>query len=525
MQSVHPAPTQHMLARAVIHIKLSKLFLVASVVFSCSIVFAPLKAYLTEPLPWTLPPTFNTSLKALAMTIPPRYINATTGAYHYDATFFVDVYRYTVPLVNRTCLETLVHIAASSFFGAGMRDAICSFAASTNDSMVYCQDNLLFSTHISSACVWGVRHAGGLAFYYATIPRFNVGQVVAKLLFRVIITLYASAQIYRSYYRHYASLFETLRHHGDANVVRYVVYLGDPTSVILSDGFVSSCFVIDIYLSTNCVVGGILRLSQIDDFGQLTLGALYTSRLVWMAFFGMRYSTLVIKRLRWEHRVIGLDSTLMMALAFFASTGIVLLVANTPLMVFYHWCNDVGASSPDTVELAVSIVYMTLCIASIPLLVAYTWVTANRWRVLKRVSTTRVSSLHLSQSFKQRVLFFCEFCFMTIPPDKLRGGSLYRFCALNPRLRRLPLVGFESADCFVDAYDVHGKLLYRMRLSLISVALGTGRVLIEDAAGSLRLLPGNELNGFWSLALTTTLTSKDVVARIRHGRCTSPWLL
>ncbi|OQS01217.1 hypothetical protein ACHHYP_01727, partial [Achlya hypogyna] len=367
----------------------------------------PLKVYLNEPLPWVLPPTANATLAQLTNYIPAQFTSVASGAYYRDASTFTEVYRYEGVIVQENCFDTMVHLPGAPIYGIGMQCAICTLVGASNVSLAYCQNNILAGKLMGHACIWTTfdTQTAALTFYYASMPVYDARLVWFKLVYRVLLTVYAVVQLWHGYYRHYWSLFADLRrlHSLDSefkSIYRYQIYVGDPTSVMLSDPLLSAAFQVDIFLSTSEMIDATFRTVQHDDLLQSAFGVLYCMRMVWFVYCGMRYGTYVLKRLCWEHRVAPLDTTLIAISTMVVGTLINFLVGNTRFLTLYLWTNTWASNDDCAIELAPSAIGISVISMSSPILVSMGLVCVKKnHRRHSRGSSYR----HLS--IKQRVLF------------------------------------------------------------------------------------------------------------------------
>ncbi|OQS01207.1 hypothetical protein ACHHYP_01739 [Achlya hypogyna] len=268
-----------------------------------------------------------------------QYTNIVSGAYYRDARTFTEVYRRHNIDIKGDCFHTMIQLPGVTTYGIGMQEAICNLIQAPNATVAYCQSNILAGKLMGRTCIWTAANprTATLAFYCATTPVYDARLVWFKFVYRLLLTVYALAQLWRQYYRHYQTLFADLQLFGSLDsefgtIHRYQVYAGDPTSVVLSDPVLSGAFQVDFFLSSTEMIGATFRTLQLDDLVQWTFGVLYCMRTVWLVFCGMRYGTFVIKSLRWEKRVVPLDTTLMTISTLVFATGVNFLFGNTRLL-------------------------------------------------------------------------------------------------------------------------------------------------------------------------------------------------
>ncbi|OQS01164.1 hypothetical protein ACHHYP_01738, partial [Achlya hypogyna] len=486
----------------------------------------PLKVYLNEPLPWVLPPWPNATLAQLTADFPVKYSNIMVGTYYHDTKTFTEVYRHQNVDIHDDCFDTMLHLPGAPIYGIDLQRTICTIVQAPTAAVANCQNNILAGKLMGFTCIWTTYdiQTANLTFYFATMPVYDMRLIWFKFVYRVLLTVYVVLQLWRQYYRHYWSLFNDLRRVGSldnefCSIHRYQVYVGDPTSVMLSDPLLSAAFQVDIFLSTSEMIGASLRTLQRDDMTRWIFAILYCMRMIWFVFCGMRYGTFAIKRLRWEHRVAPLDTTLTTIATLVIANIFSILVGTTRVLYFHLWSNTIASSDASAIELVpAAILTATITMSSsvfasmglaygkkayriLGILNIFTLVSVGRYT---RSATFR----HLS--IKQRVLFRC----FRSRAQVRRGGSIYQLHKHHPRSRRLPLVALESADCFMDCYDAKGRIVVQLRLSLLSIGL--------DLSEHAKVEVDSTESAFCTIVSHDTLSS---VFHIRQGANQSPWLL
>ncbi|KAF0702790.1 hypothetical protein AaE_015707 [Aphanomyces astaci] len=529
-----------------------------SLIIALNIVSMPLRAYLTEALPWTGKPQpleWNGTTYAANSTwmilqrMQSLYNNDTLPAHAIifkDPTNYTTVMRYTTHALARgtPCDENVHLLPGAIFYGHGMRKAFCKFVQdnSTSASMAHCQHMRQFGVTITEQCVWiHAQPDEASRVVYQTLYQWEVAWFLwAKLILRCVLTGYVVWEMRLHYYDHCVALVRALETYGMPDPLSPLhhieVYIGDPTCLILGNPLVSLCFVIDFWMSVTSVGEVMLQLSQLDDLGYFLSGCIYSSRTVWFAYFSMRYSTIPIKWWGVHDWVVPLDPTAIAIGAFLLSGPFVYLNATTPLVWLLYTLWSIGVPEPDmddSTEIIPAVVAMTTIMGFVPVVLVVsiklsqhlvaTLMPPVNCRQHSATETAdpsrRYSSMEFNDFNQRMVLSILQPSCINLV--RSRGGSVYVLYDLSATFQNMPLFRHRSADCFVVGYDATSTPIEHLRLSLLQcVDLSrNGRSSISvcgmthDAAVCI-------LNTKPCLA-----TSPIATLRIHPGANSSKWLL
>ncbi|KAF0695037.1 Aste57867_14118 [Aphanomyces stellatus] len=472
-------------------VRVSTTSLIWTVGFVLNLVLMPFKAYMSEPLPWTIePPALNytptDSFDALSRTVfdylSSEYNNKTLPAstiFTRDVTTNTYLLRYTLALPldgERACATYMFSLPGSAAYSQGVSTFVCDFLAQNTTARMaqtryHCQIDTVAAWSVGVCCTWmeEMSELGADTFevYHSSLS-FESHQVsLAKFMSRACLSLFVLYILWHRYYRLYQPLLYNLRTIGlndDAN--RYVVHMGDPTWLILSHPFVSLAMVVDILI--NSLYGGtaVFRTSQLDDMFQFFLGGLYGSRMVWAAYMAMRYLNPLIERMKWEHRFQPVDAGLMAITASVYAGPLLYLVSRTSINWVFQWTGSLvvpPATAAQYYHTASSILLILCTMACVPVVHSLTLQWAQSCCTHHK---TRNYSHTDFNDWKQRFMFRClrrqwHECAV------VDGGVLYYLFDANPRYKKFPLFSPRGADCFVSCLNAAGVVQRQVRLSLI----------------------------------------------------------
>ncbi|CAK4309223.1 unnamed protein product [Aphanomyces euteiches] len=290
----------------------------------------PLFAYLTEPMPWSL---------------PERHVQVWDS---FDV-FNNATFEYLREHLNGQTMSNSSDLhfdSTAMFFGHGMQvfvnDFLSQDASARRKSRLHrCQRGYYFGAVSNDACLWLEPVLNGTAsdeyeVYYGILVWESVVWSWCKLAFRCLLTLFIMRVMWQRYCRHYFPLLRGLEEIGiNGKFSRYEVIVGDPTYLILSDPLVGLVMLTDTLVAPAYVSWSLLRISQYKDIPALTLGLFYFTRQVWCGYFVMRVLSYVVKARQWESKFAPVDPGAL-GIGFFLFAGpLISLTANTPMMKTY----------------------------------------------------------------------------------------------------------------------------------------------------------------------------------------------
>ncbi|ETW00498.1 hypothetical protein H310_07112 [Aphanomyces invadans] len=467
-----------------------------SFVIALNMISMPLRAYVTETLPWagrTQPVEWNGTTYAansswmVLQRMQALYNDATLPA---KATIFKDQANYTTVMRqairfphDATCDSMLPLMPGAIFYGPGIRNAICRLVNSTDTvrSMAQCQHMRHFGITITEQCVWVYpQHGPTLVVFQSLYQWEQVWFLWIKLALRCLLTAYVAWEVRVQYYSHCRALARDIRAFGIPDPVspihRIEVYIGDPTCLTLGNPIVSTCFVVDVWMSVTSVGEVVLQLSQLDDVVLFMKGCLYASRTVWFAYFSMRYTTVAIKWWRISRWVVPLDPTAIAIGATVLSGPLLYINARTSLVWLQYALWSIGVrDGDDATEIFPAIVALTTIIGFMPV-VLVACVKASQALVAAFMPSSRTkhetnmderlrrySSMEYNDLNQRIVLSLVQ----SSRSDRTRGGSVYALYDLDAMFRHMPMFSHRSADCFVVGYDSDDVPIEHLRVSLL----------------------------------------------------------
>ncbi|RHY30738.1 hypothetical protein DYB32_004064 [Aphanomyces invadans] len=379
--------------------------------------------------------SFVIALNMISMRMQALYNDATLPA---KATIFKDQANYT------TVMRQAIRFP---------HDATCDSITDTVRSMAQCQHMRHFGITITEQCVWVYpQHGPTLVVFQSLYQWEQVWFLWIKLALRCLLTAYVAWEMRVQYYSHCRALARDIRAFGIPDPVspihRIEVYIGDPTCLTLGNPIVSTCFVVDVWMSVTSVGEVMLQLSQLDDVVLIMKGCLYASRTVWFAYFSMRYTTVAIKWWRISRWVVPLDPTAIAIGATVLSGPLLYINARTSLVWLQYALWSIGVRDGDDAT--------EIFPAFMPS--SRTKHETNMDERLRRYSSMEYNDLN------QRIVLSLV---QSSRSDRTRGGSVYALYDLDAMFRHMPMFSHRSADCFVVGYDSDDVPIEHLRVSLL----------------------------------------------------------
>ncbi|KAF0688651.1 Aste57867_19763 [Aphanomyces stellatus] len=495
LQESTPSP----LRRTVVFCKHSRVYTIG---FVLNLILIPFKAYISEPLPWTVKSvTLNTTwLDAKDATSFDKFATATVAflaaKYNYETVppnrvFLKDansyVLRFTLalpPTGDDNCVHHMHRFPGALLYSHGTAKFVCTFVGrNTTTRFLYpmhqCQYDTFAGVNFAVSCTWATTMPSSdeatYAFYHGV--QLLVTPSFTWMVFCVRCGLFGFIlhTLWRQYYRHYGPLATNLATFGlDERCALYVIQLGDPASIVLSHPFVSLVMVLDCLV--NCAYAGAAnsRASQLTDVGQFCLGCLYGSRTVWASYMAMRYATPLLKSMQWEKYFDPVDPGMMALTVSFYAGPLVYLMSRTPFVWVFQWLNSIALPLDQTearLDAGPGLLFLLVVLATVPIVNSFVAQSIHRRRTrLGRSATEKFVTTHFND-WKHRFLFRFR-CLDQCSRNE--GGTLYRIFGENPRYKKVPLVSTRGSDCFIYGWDeTAGAFVHQVRLSLIHVALDT----------------------------------------------------
>ncbi|OQR92652.1 hypothetical protein ACHHYP_03364 [Achlya hypogyna] len=480
----------------------------ASVVLSlCSLVNVasmPLKAYISEYVPWRAPRVIPTAyanysdfneklLRYNAATY--SYATLPSGATYYSDTINdVQVMRALLhpadkaPIARDNCVrDFLLGLPGLMFYTEAQMDLLCNLVAPANATQPQdatrgaCFVHTIARSNIGTSCVWltpgdaisgsNTTDAVTMTFTY-TAPRYAMW-LWLKFGYRLCNTCFVLYRMWTKYYRHVVDLrwrLQTTGHLEDRgqelDVWRYDLVLGDPTAIILMDPWVATAFLVDIWLSIGNVGIAILRASQNGDLVVNLINILYLSRTVWFAYCGLCITAAWLKKRHKQRLFIDVDPTMVaMGIAVYGPivswfSGNVTIMAQAYHLLFSALVSPELRNEMNDVLLGC--IFYTIMIAVLPLV--YGFLAAHFQ--LRQGTRTNYGSFRYN-NIKNRALFKCLNSFRATKAGAARGGAVYALFNFDARYKHCPTISMRGADCFLLCHNATSNTSENFRLSLL----------------------------------------------------------
>ncbi|OQR90464.1 hypothetical protein ACHHYP_05482 [Achlya hypogyna] len=487
---VNPGPAG-LLVRQSFDVHWNKVSVVVSFIMYFNIIAMPMKAYLSEQLPWqgdaTSDPVYANYSDYVATYMPEmqRRFNRSTlprgTSYYVDSKYRTDVVRvaldmrYTTPTTN--CIRFLLGLPGLIFYGGNMQQVVCEFAAANHRannsqwaSVGTCQYGKFLGTRVGQQCLWfsmgndllGTNDAGVYTLTFTfELPRYYTWLWI-KFGYRCVVSFYVAWQMWASYYHHCAQLHATVASLGHSfprpdSSWSYDIVIGDPTAIILLNPIVSVALTFDVWMSMEYTGIAMVRATQIVDWPTLFIAFLYFSRTVWFAYLALALTSRVLKLLHKEHLFTEVDATVVAISVAVYVIPVDYLQANSIIVEAYYWLFRIPSSRMHQDE-QVDVLF----------------------------GPANVYSAQTFNSFKARVVLHFVRCFIPIRPDtQAHGGTIYAAFETNAQYRKFPTISLRSTDCFVLCRRF-GVAKHVVRLSLMSSLDPNYRTLkLEDRSKSM----------------------------------------
>ncbi|KDO29715.1 hypothetical protein SPRG_05665 [Saprolegnia parasitica CBS 223.65] len=481
-----------------------------SLLFLLNVLCMPMKAYLSEDVPWgpLIERPIFPNYSSFNATILDKYQTEyaftrlpNTSTYFSDASSDVQVVRLALDLnahvavAVEDCVGSFLRgMPGVVYFTSSVRNLLCELGATASvrpaqwHNRGLCVYDMYFTINLGHQCVWlefdpaqpnTLVVVSALAMYTTYMWRWF------KFIFRILVTLRILHVVWTDYYLHCYALEHVLATRGHLATMpdgdwSYEVLWGDPTAFVLLHPGIALTFVIDYWLSVDVVTVVIVRASQNDDIIVMLTAFLYLSRTVWFAYAAMGLTSYVLKRWHKEHLFAEVDLTLVAIgatcygpAASWASGNVTFLLET--FQFFFEALVPVAEKGQEFEGCLSSLVY-TLMLASMPIMYGFTRpLLRRRTSTIQLVPCThsgtvdpaRYSSF-LYNGFKTRLVFTALHRWTRdyragIPSV---GGSIYTLFDLDARYKQYPTTRFRGPDVFVHCY-CNGKLVEILRLSLL----------------------------------------------------------
>ncbi|EQC38898.1 hypothetical protein SDRG_03856, partial [Saprolegnia diclina VS20] len=484
-------------------VRWNKISVLISAAMLINIASMPLKAYLSEQVPWRASEApepvfanysaFNAWYLASNQARFNRQTLAHASSYYVDDSTRTDVIRVALDMrtsqPESSCISFLLGLPGLIFYSGGFWNVLCSFEAIDHrnatlgdalrwDKVGACQYGKFASVLVGRQCVWLTTGNDLTGFdapgVYTLTFTFQLGRFYnwlwCKFAYRVGLTCYVLRVMWRAYYRHCLHLARTLTTHGlqrrTPPCTSFEIVVGDPTALVLLNPIVSTAFTLDIWFSMEYMGIAMVRATQFVDLYTLFLAFLYFSRTVWFAYLALAFTSRCLKRYHKEHWFVEVDPTIVAVCVAVYSIPVDYLQANTVVVYLYYYLFRLPSSTDmqdHQVDVLFGCVLLTLLIAAVPIVYGFARARCSR----KATTSVPYASLDYN-SVKNRLLFKLVRS-ITVRRGLVdeSGGSLYAAFAHDARYKMHPTTSLRSVDCFVLT-KARGRTTHLERLSLLS---------------------------------------------------------
>ncbi|EQC25246.1 hypothetical protein SDRG_16884 [Saprolegnia diclina VS20] len=489
-------------------VRWSRLPLLLSAIMFLNLVAMPMKAYVTEFLPWTyVPPpaplasTNFTFFNASTLELLQRLYNRSTlpphVTYHEDAAGYVlrKTINPRITSLDACASEVLPGLPGAIFYGPSFSRLICAMAMADNGTAWNGSGDCIYLTFFTQPwiyqCLWLTSgddlalnaSAPGYTLTYAARPYPLAWWCPTKFAYRTLTTFYIAHLVWTRYYVQCVALATSLAVTGhrpldvknSASIWRYEVVLGDPTAMVLTDPLVAFLLCVDIVASYDTLTFAVLRATQSADVYVMLIAFLYLSCTVWLPYLAVSTTTLLVKRYHKERSFAQIDPTALAIATAILGPALTWCMGNVSFFLqFYQYLGRVAVPTSDQhtkFESAPDVIVYLVSLASLPLMYGFG---RARWQG-DDVGSTRRTLLRYSSfqnnPWKNRALLALVQCLegrsKTSGDMMERGGSVYALFEANRQFERCPAISFRATDCFVLCHQ-DGMLRERLRLTLLS---------------------------------------------------------
>ncbi|KAF0694806.1 Aste57867_14330 [Aphanomyces stellatus] len=510
-----------------------------SCVFCINVLVLPVEVYMYEVSPFvrasfralpSFPAAFDPHADP-AGYIPlfqSLYNHTTDSMYSHDRTNVLDIVRSTLVrnLSHCDAPSSILHTHVGAFyFPQDLQDDLATLTCSmpSTNGIARTWHFQLFGSFTSTSVAWldpnsATNHDSLLTYLF--IPMHHaMPWLLTKLAGRVIMTCFLVHMAMRHYYRHIWHLHRSLLSHGvhdGSTAVRFEIFVGEPTPILVSHPLVCLFFILDIWTSAEYVGLACLRVSQVSNLDCFCLGLLFFGRMMWFSVAVLLAMNILVKRRRARFAFRSVDTMTLTVLAAVLGTAATYVQSIAPSMLaMYTWLINLSTVVDDTSGRVVALdCGYVMAVASITLgcLPAAVGL-LDVLRTTKKVVTTRLRRLssHVSSKrsggegttvvdesphrstesmfgysdFKQRFsMWFCRNGPTNVDGEFMRsrnetngrcggvgmcyGGSAYRLFNLDAAFQTQSTISQRDTDCFIFGYDATNRLVEVTRVSLVA---------------------------------------------------------
>ncbi|ETV91639.1 hypothetical protein H310_13886 [Aphanomyces invadans] len=543
-------------------VRLAKGSLLWSVLFTINLITAPLKAYLSESLPWDVPLAISANATEQTAALRAIYNSHMDSSPPTNWTFARRGPTYTLrtslaalplhAIAPADCIDLVLQaFPAAVFYAPNMRRFVCDILARNASDRDYahssqcCQARMAGSV-IADICLWFELLPPNDASltpvplaYLGTHNRESSAWTWSKWWARWFLVAFMVHFTWRHYFKHVVALWRNL----DVQTMLQAqmsprcllaphtticFHVGDPSSIVFCHPFVGAMFALDFVCGAEYIGLACARVSQVEDLGQFCLGCLYGSRVVWFGYCALQVAMFVMKRLRLNRRVAPVDSGIL-ALAAACYVGPVFYVlSNTYAAKLFYimWSIQLPKDQDSGIDVTAACVATASVLGTLPLTYGLMQPWVNKWSRRGRVECVTLA-VHRKRSsgqahrptlgtptwldWKLRLATLCsprrQDRRLSGENDRHVGGSVYFVYDVHPRYKVHPMVCQRSTDCLISVKcgdRGHGGIT-TVRLSLFNhVAF-----LHDEPALAIQTCPGHHDNTHAGYFSTETCGAHD----------------
>ncbi|EQC25845.1 hypothetical protein SDRG_16294 [Saprolegnia diclina VS20] len=461
-------------------IRFNKRSVLVSLLMVLNVAIMPLKAYISEPLPWThvpmqgIPDTCYVNFTACSPILLGVLRNRSAHLPHgpaYISNDRFDLVRVALPPMpppTEANSTFYLDFPYAIFYSVEQRTLLQAVARRDINISEYATTELALFLGVAIAynAIWLTSTDNGTHYMTVCATRASLASWWQwfKLLYRLAFVVYLLTCMWRLYFKHYLTLVANLRRYGLSLAPTgstLIIVLGDPTSLILVHPLVIAGFIVDFWMSADFVARAYLRVGQLVALFPFFTACLYLSRTLWFAYGSLTLTSSLLKRCRLAKYFYGVDPTYTAIGVMLAAGPLTNFQTRLPaLCALYNILFVALVHQEDAIDTGLAALLYTSLIGVLPLGFGF-------WPRKRRMPLNAAGVGH--NDAKSRWALYFSLCSLRTSSMQLEGGSLYTLFATNPEAKATLGVSQRGSDCYVlfgttsDQGAKHG-----VRLSLLS---------------------------------------------------------
>ncbi|CAK5187397.1 unnamed protein product [Aphanomyces euteiches] len=314
---------------------------------------------------------------------------------------------------------------------------------------------------------------------------------VSKMIMRIFLRLYIATCIVTQYLQPLLAMKRALRRypiHPSSSAAVFVLFAGEPTSLILSNRFVCAVAVLDLVFSSEYLAQSCLRIACSDDSTLFVLGIMYLSHVVWFAYASLALMNQMLHRAKKSAWFRPVKATLLAILSYFLGGVCSYYQSLVPgVMTLYFVLFNIDAVSDAsgtvvTIDTIYVWVFFAFCMCLLQLVVAAVLPWIHHGLSLTK-SKLAVFSRHLSGSSSTNAIM----AFRSVAPlatsvprrgsqqqlvpkdfkhcfvrwvylrgldirDVFEGATIYSIFEVDPSFQAQATLSQRGTDCYIMGY-------------------------------------------------------------------------